>query len=1218
MEPRSYTKLSEHQLDEDHMTLANQISKKQNKYLFDLYTPQKIASKLEKVFLLELENAFQQFPNQRMGLVDFITCFLSIVKHKKEQQIFLVSGLIDLFIEITEYNNTKELFWDHFTNFLIENVIEADINNNLVKSKYISISMQKDLLPRFLEEVISAQEELLLRRNKMIAIIITKALEINYSPELRRVIVLDNITENLILYDEHSQVQKKLYTNKENHILDTAILYFGYSRSEKRIGACLQDYTLAFWDISDNFKFEKTFSTNLDVLNVFIKYIEFSGTWITYDQKNVIFVWDIERESSIKLPHRNQEKIMDICEIPHLKLLAACSLDKKLVFYDIIAESCVQQIQFETVSAHSLVYAHDFMVLLSAAYEDFALIWIFDGIDCSIGGKLKGHNAQITAINVLIDTPLAITADEIGFIKTWDLRYFNCVQTIHFESRQPIHQFLNINSKLFCGAEIRLHWFEFEDEIKVNANGIEIKNNPPLCIKYNQMFEQLVVATKSDVRLIDVHSGKTLSILANVIQPEEEITGIKLYLNHKKMLLCDNKGNLKNLYLPNGSLYANHIGHHQEITQIYVDYANKFVLTAAWDSSIWDYETFKMIGACSNDFEDIHKIQFLYPYNCLISLDTSSQVIFWTWANTNAFKFLTPAVKINLISPRGRALNCNQMFALRLKLFDMEFSTKEELSQPLPAKLLKGMENNQKQYCLYLADERGQVYAVDINHILEDEKLIFPAKNAMKRTNYYPLRTHYSSSNGIFYTIEELKQQVEENIDFQKSLLIDFPSLDMIKWHVSQDMWSIFGELLCVSNIEHPLPYRWRIILDNDSKRKIKLLNSLRILQEIGKRYPNFQVQEFTKNIEDNNPKREPQVVTFAKLLHQIEVEDKEQNKKNTISLKQMELRKSKRIYASGTTDDFINSKKNKNLNNQKLFEKVSNHGASSQARHQDSQPQQEKQNFGPNFSIIEKIEIMLQKDPKETQNKQVLIKRFDEDYKKFQKHGEHFLERIQPHYVPTIKYQEIPSVQFDTVSKNLGNSTLQLTEISQYKNPMLNTSKSSNSQNFTFNLNNTRSSTSLFPRENKGEKEIEWLKYAIVREETLPNILKNNVGMKNYISNVPYTKDDSFQIPNLVKRGQRKQSQGQFKQAIKFQAVTSDNNNEKLGIPVFQRKMQSKEKKMKKQKSVRVLGDISLHSPASQTQNRNHLQSHMILPSVSTRVTKLTVPTSPAERNHL
>ncbi len=45
-----------------------------------------------------------------MGLVDFITCFLSIVKHKKEHELYLVSGLIDLFTEITDYyNNTKEI-----------------------------------------------------------------------------------------------------------------------------------------------------------------------------------------------------------------------------------------------------------------------------------------------------------------------------------------------------------------------------------------------------------------------------------------------------------------------------------------------------------------------------------------------------------------------------------------------------------------------------------------------------------------------------------------------------------------------------------------------------------------------------------------------------------------------------------------------------------------------------------------------------------------------------------------------------------------------------------------------------------------------------------------------------------------------------------------------------------------------------------------------------
>lgn len=77
-----------------------------------------------------------------MGLVDFITCFLSIVKHKKEHQIFLVSGLIDMYCEVIEYNNCRELCWEHFTNFLIENVIESDLDCNIVKSKYISSNIK--------------------------------------------------------------------------------------------------------------------------------------------------------------------------------------------------------------------------------------------------------------------------------------------------------------------------------------------------------------------------------------------------------------------------------------------------------------------------------------------------------------------------------------------------------------------------------------------------------------------------------------------------------------------------------------------------------------------------------------------------------------------------------------------------------------------------------------------------------------------------------------------------------------------------------------------------------------------------------------------------------------------------------------------------------------------------------------------------------------------
>ena len=71
-------------------------------------------------------------------------------------------------------------------------------------------------------------------------------------------------------------------------------------------------------------------------------------------------------------------------------------------------------------------------------------------------------------------------------------------------------------------------------------------------------------------------------------------------------------------------------------------------------------------------------------------------------------------------------------------------------------------------------------------------------------------------------------------------------------------MWSLFGELLCVTNLEHPLPYRWRITLDDDSKRRIKLLNSLRILKEIENRYPNFKVSDNLKKKDEVVFKRDP------------------------------------------------------------------------------------------------------------------------------------------------------------------------------------------------------------------------------------------------------------------------------------------------------------------------------------------------------------------------
>mmetsp|Transcript_699 Transcript_699/g.760 ORF Transcript_699/g.760 Transcript_699/m.760 type:complete len:108 (-) Transcript_699:1762-2085(-) len=105
-----------------------------------------------------------------------------------------------------------------------------------------------------------------------------------------------------------------------------------------------------------------------------------------------------------------------------------------------------------------------------------------------------------------------------------------------------------------------------------------------------------------------------------------------------------------------------------EISCLTVDIKlNLFATSSCGAIFIWDYESFRMTGACSNDFEDIHSLSFIYPYQAIVSLDTSNSIIFWHWENFSAFKFIQPFYKIEMVKPKGRQLICNQMIHLRYK-----------------------------------------------------------------------------------------------------------------------------------------------------------------------------------------------------------------------------------------------------------------------------------------------------------------------------------------------------------------------------------------------------------------------------------------------------------------------------------------------------------------------------------------------------------------------
>lgn len=200
-------------------------------------------------------------------------------------------------------------------------------------------------------------------------------------------------------------------------------------------------------------------------------------------------------------------------------------------------------------------------------------------------GQLTGHNAQVTAIEVIKDTPLLISADEIGFIKTWDIRNMSCFQTIHFESKGSIKTFLHVSDKKLIGADIRLHWFEFEDDLVVNSNGIELYSITPIAVQYSEASDELLIATRSDVRILNIFNGQVKKILANVRNEDADISHMEIS-NHKKFILGDTQGKIATYNKHNGTIFTQNIGHNNEISSIILDTTNKMLISTSLDSSI--------------------------------------------------------------------------------------------------------------------------------------------------------------------------------------------------------------------------------------------------------------------------------------------------------------------------------------------------------------------------------------------------------------------------------------------------------------------------------------------------------------------------------------------------------------------------------------------------------------------------------------------------------
>ena len=161
------------------------------------------------------------------------------------------------------------------------------------------------------------------------------------------------------------------------------------------------DYTMSFWDTSDNFNFEKTILNKSTNLHTQIYYINYWSYWLTVDDDWYIHVWNLTDDTYETLPRKNIKNVLDVWEVIQMKLTAISWLDKEIMLWNIEKKILVSKIPLNSISAHTLAYMHDYRVLATATYGNKIYLYRIYSEDVSTLGQLFGHLTTVTSIHAL-------------------------------------------------------------------------------------------------------------------------------------------------------------------------------------------------------------------------------------------------------------------------------------------------------------------------------------------------------------------------------------------------------------------------------------------------------------------------------------------------------------------------------------------------------------------------------------------------------------------------------------------------------------------------------------------------------------------------------------------------------------------------------------------------------------------------------------------------
>jgi WD40 repeat protein len=514
---------------------------------------------------------------------------------------YTVAMLQEMFHQI-DYNGDGSTSWDEFTSFCIQTGLSAMQNRKGLTDDGNSYSLDQYII-EYGEEIL--QRDHILSAYRLVS-------QFRYVPEVRKLLVLSEDADNVLVLDEKFRLHAQIYPTKlqvignakpKDHGNDSSNA--GGKNTKSNSHAKSMIYDIVYLSGRDMYCFSSsdhsiTVCKELgSIEGMRVNYLQHNRFYHTllhlklcWSQKHdllcstasdrVIYGWNIDTAQILFQISRHSDIITDFIAVDHMDVFVTSSMDRRIVLWSATSRRVKGVLLGHKRGVRCLSQYEN--TLLSAAFECDARTWDLVTKDCV--AILKGHRHPIAAAKLMCEKApsekeyRALTVDEAGEFRVWNIYVRERgsdpvnVPTIQIFEMQNPETPLNQFRFLALPYNPRCTTSYYSDLIACSTKLLHFlpeKNTkefvPPTALILNEAASALVTAVGKTVLTYDLGTGEFTNVFEGI--SSSDIFSMCCDGEHGKRLFVGTaKGELMLVNCINGAVIDHCQYHTKEITGI--------------------------------------------------------------------------------------------------------------------------------------------------------------------------------------------------------------------------------------------------------------------------------------------------------------------------------------------------------------------------------------------------------------------------------------------------------------------------------------------------------------------------------------------------------------------------------------------------------------------------------------------------------------------------